>query len=94
MTDTTITCPHCSKPFKLNETLAAPLVEQTRRKFAQEFESKEAELQKRLTAFHEQQEAAKKAQQALEQERAAIAKQREEIDAQVFAGGTTNRRVT
>lgn len=38
MTDVTIECPHCHKPFKLNETLAAPMVEQMRSTLAKEYE--------------------------------------------------------
>lgn len=83
MSDATIDCPHCFKSFKLTETLAAPFVEQTRQKFAQEFQTKEAEFEKRLAAFAAQREAAEKARQAIEAERTALAKQREEMDEQV-----------
>lgn len=44
MSDGTIKCPHCHKSFKLDETLAAPLVEETRRSFEREFEVIAAEL--------------------------------------------------
>lgn len=33
MSDPTITCPHCKKDIKLTESLAAPLVESTRREY-------------------------------------------------------------
>jgi hypothetical protein len=81
--DVRIDCPHCHKSFKLNETLAAPLVEETRRKFQQEFEEKEEALEERRTAFVEEQKAAEKARKEVEKERAVLAKQREQIDEQV-----------
>lgn len=46
--DAKIECPHCRGSFRLNETLAGPLVEETRRKYQHEFEEKEAELEARL----------------------------------------------
>ena len=36
MTEPTITCPHCKTEIKLTESLAAPLVESTRRQFEQQ----------------------------------------------------------
>ena len=33
MTEPTITCPHCKTEIKLTESLAAPLIESTRRQF-------------------------------------------------------------
>ena len=83
MTDVKIECPHCHKSFKLNETLAAPLVEETRRKFQREFEEKGEALEERRKAFAEEQKAAEKTRKELEKERAALAKQREQIDEQV-----------
>src|SRR4051812_48202707 len=83
MSDVKIECPLCHKSFKLNETLAAPLVEETRRKFQEEFEEKEGALDERRKAFAEEQKAAEKARKEVEKERAALAKQKEEIDEQV-----------
>jgi len=83
MSDLTIQCPHCQKPFKLNETLAAPIIEQTRKKFEREFEEKEEALEERLKTFTEEQEAAKKARKDLEKERALLAKKQEEIEERI-----------
>ncbi len=48
--DAKIECPHCKSSFRLNETLTAPLVEETRRRYELELEEKEAELQARWDA--------------------------------------------
>lgn len=83
MSDVKIECPHCHKSFKLNETLAAPLVEETRRKFQREFEEKEATLEERRQAFVEEQKAAEKARKEVEKERVSLTKQKEQLDEQV-----------
>src|ERR1700722_10747600 len=44
----TIVCPKCNKEIKLTESLAAPLIESTRRKYEAEFAAKEADLAARL----------------------------------------------
>jgi hypothetical protein len=93
MSDVKIECPHCHKSFKLNETLAAPLVEETRRKFQQEFEEKEETLEERRQAFAEEQKAAEKARKDVEKERASLAKQKEQLDEQV-AEQVEEQRVT
>ena len=66
MSDLEIECPHCHKPFKLNETLAAPLVEETRRKLQEELEGQEEEFEERRKAFAEEQKAAAKERKAIE----------------------------
>lgn len=83
MADVKIECPHCHQSFKLNETLAAPLIEQTRQKFAREFEEKEEELQTRRKTFADEQKAADRARKILQQERESLAKEKEQIDEQV-----------
>ncbi len=83
MTDIRIECPHCHESFKLNETLAAPLVEETRRRLQRDFEEKDEALEVRRKAFAEELEAAQKVRKANEQEREALAKQREQIEEQV-----------
>ena len=40
MTEPTITCPHCKTEIKLTESLAAPLIESTRRQFEQQVQAK------------------------------------------------------
>lgn len=83
MSDVKIECPHCHKSFKLNETLAAPLVEQTRRKFEEEYAEKEEDLAAKRKAFADEQKAADKARKEIERERASLAKEREKIEEQV-----------
>lgn len=83
MPDVPIKCPHCHKSFKLTETLAAPLVEETRRKLEAEFEGKEEDLKEQRKAFAEEQRAADKARKDIDKEKALLAKQREQIDATV-----------
>jgi len=83
MTDVKIECPHCHKSFKLNETLAAPLVEETRRKLEREFEEKEETLESKRKAFADEQKAAEKSRKEIERDKAALAKEREKLDEQV-----------
>ncbi len=83
MSDVKIECPNCHKSFKLNETLAAPLVEETRRKFQAEFEEKEEALEERRKAFADEQKTVEKSRKELEKERAALLKQKEQISEQV-----------
>lgn len=77
MTEPTIVCPSCKTEIKLTESLAAPLIESTRRQYEQQIASKDADIAKR--------EATLKAQQA------AVAKAKEEIDDQVAARLKTER---
>ncbi|MGY8684092.1 DUF2130 domain-containing protein [Bradyrhizobium sp. UFLA05-153] len=65
----TLQCPHCKREIKLTESLAAPLLEETRRRFQELLASKDAEV-------------ARKAE-ALRGEREQLAKAREEIEDQV-----------
>jgi hypothetical protein len=66
MSEPTITCPFCKRDFKLNETLAAPLVEGLRRKHEAEMASKDAEVAAREQELRAQQEAVGKAKQELD----------------------------
>ena len=63
MTDPTITCPSCGTEIKLTESLAAPLIEQTRREYearltkqASDVATKEQLLAKRETALRNEKE--------------------------------------
>lgn len=51
MNEPVIHCPACHTEIKLTESLAAPLIEQTRRKFEQTLAAKDAEVAKRETAL-------------------------------------------
>lgn len=80
MNDVKIECPHCHRSFKLNETLAAPLVQETRRKLEQEFEEKEEALESKRKAFADEQEAANKLRKEIAKEKAGLAREREKLD--------------
>ena len=48
MTEPTIICPNCKTEIKLTESLAAPLIESTRKQFEQQLAQKDADLQEVL----------------------------------------------
>jgi hypothetical protein len=62
-------CPNCNHQIHLTESLAAPLIEETRRRFQEQLANKDAEIARRT--------------EALRQEREELAKQREQIGDQV-----------
>jgi hypothetical protein len=53
MTEPTITCPACKAEIKLTESLAAPLIESTRRQFEQQLAQKDTDIAKREQAMRE-----------------------------------------
>ena len=53
MTEPTITCPHCKTEIKLTESLAAPLIESTRRQFEQQLAQKDSDIATREQAMRE-----------------------------------------
>jgi len=63
MTDPTITCPHCHAEIKLTESLAAPLIETTKRDFEKRLAQKDADFAKREKTLREQEEALAKAKE-------------------------------
>ena len=44
MTEPTITCPACKAEIKLTESLAAPLIESTRKQFEQQLAQKDSDI--------------------------------------------------
>lgn len=68
MTEPTITCPQCKTEIKLTESLAAPLLEATKREFEQRLAQKEADAAKRESALHEREAALAKEKEALEEQ--------------------------
>lgn len=56
MTDPTITCPNCKTEIKLTESLAAPLVESTRRQYEEQLAAKDADISQREAAMARAQE--------------------------------------
>src|SRR5262245_53967736 len=67
----TITCSNCKTAIKLTESLAAPLIEATRRDFEKRLAEKDAEVSKK--------------EASLKEGAAALAKERESLDEQVAA---------
>ncbi|MDP1550499.1 MAG: DUF2130 domain-containing protein [Nitrosomonas sp.] len=53
MTEPTIVCPNCKTEVKLTESLAAPLIESTRRQFEQRLAQKDTEIVQREQAMRE-----------------------------------------
>ncbi|MDO8893813.1 DUF2130 domain-containing protein, partial [Nitrosomonas sp.] len=53
MTEPTIVCPNCKTEIKLTESLAAPLIESTRRQFEQRLAQKDTEIVQREQAMRE-----------------------------------------
>lgn len=81
VTEPTITCPTCKTVIKLTESLAAPLIESTRREYEQRLAQKDADIASRETSLREREEAVTKAREGIDdqvaekllQERAKIA---------------------
>lgn len=71
MNEPTIICPSCKTEIKLTESLAAPLIEATRKQYEQQIAQKEADVEEREAAIRTQQ--------------ADLAKAKESIDEQVTA---------
>jgi len=66
MTEPTITCPKCKTEIKVTESLAAPLIEVTRREYEQPLAKKDADNAKRETLLHEREEALTKAKKTID----------------------------
>ncbi len=66
MTEPTITCPNCKTEIKLTESLAAPLIESTRRDFEKRLALKDSDIAKKEEALREREEAVSKAKQAID----------------------------
>jgi hypothetical protein len=83
MVEPVIQCPHCHKEIKLNESLAAPLVEATRHEFERKLAEKDTEIARREAAVRAQEQsvAAAKRQVADEIE-AGVRRERETIAAE------------
>ena len=53
MTEPTIICPNCKTEIKLTESLAAPLIEATRKQFEQQLAKKESDIAQRERAMRD-----------------------------------------
>jgi hypothetical protein len=72
MIEPVIQCPHCHKEIKLNESLAAPLVEATRQEFETKLSQKDDEIARR--------------EAQLRQEEQSLAAARQQVDAEIETG--------
>lgn len=68
MTEPTIVYPNCKTEIKLTESLAAPLIESTRRHYEQQIAQKDADIRKREAVVKDQQAALAKAQESLDEQ--------------------------
>jgi len=68
MTEPTIICPSCKTEIKLTESLAAPLIEATRKDFEQRLTRKNADIAQRESALREQEDALCKARETVDQQ--------------------------
>jgi hypothetical protein len=65
----TLRCPNCNHEIPLTESLAAPLLAETRQRFQEQLASKDAEVSRKT--------------EALRQEREQLARDREQVEEQV-----------
>jgi hypothetical protein len=66
-----ITCPQCNIEIKLTESLAAPLIQSTRREFEMRLAQKDADVAKKETMLRDREAAIAKAKEKLDEELAA-----------------------
>src|SRR4051812_35203911 len=83
MAEPTIHCPNCRTEIKLTESLAAPLIDATRRHYEQQLERGKAEAAQREAAMREREAELARRQEALDEQVAAkLVAEREKIAAQ------------
>jgi len=68
MVEPTIICPTCKSEIKLTESLAAPLIEATRREFEQRLAKKDTDVAKREEALRLREEELSKKSDAIDEE--------------------------
>src|SRR4051794_33334251 len=68
MSEPTITCPNCKSEIKLTESLAAPLIDATRRQYDQKIAQKDAEVAKREAAIRDHEVALARQKAAIDEE--------------------------
>jgi hypothetical protein len=68
MNQQTVTCPNCKTEIKLTESLAAPLVEATRKQYEQKLVQKEANIVRREKAVREGLSRLEQAKEQIDQE--------------------------
>ena len=68
MTEPVIVCPNCKTEIKLTESLAAPLIESTRKQFEQQLSEKDAEIARRVQSLRDKEKQVVDAKRTLEQQ--------------------------
>lgn len=68
MTEPTIICPSCKAEIKLTESLAAPLIESTRKEFEKRLAQKDVDVAKREASLREQEEALSRVKESIDEE--------------------------
>jgi len=68
MTEPTIICPNCKLEIKLTESLAAPLLESTRRQFEQQLAQKDSDIARREQAMRDREKQLAEAKQTLDRQ--------------------------
>ena len=66
MQEPTIICPKCKNEIRLTESLAAPLIESTRRDYEKRLAQKDVDIAAREKAVREQEDAVAKEKETLE----------------------------
>ena len=66
MSEPTIICPNCKTEIKLTESLAAPLIETTRRDYETRLAQKDTDIAKKEESLREREAAVSKATQAID----------------------------
>jgi len=66
MAEPTITCPKCKNEIKLTESLAAPLIESTRRDYEKRLAQKDVDLASRETSLKEREQALEKSKETVD----------------------------
>lgn len=64
----TLKCPHCRNEIRLTESLAAPLLEETRRRFQEQLAGKDAEVARKVEALREEREQLARAREQIEEQ--------------------------
>jgi hypothetical protein len=62
----TLHCPNCNHEIKLTESLAAPLLEETRQRFNEQLAAKDAEVARKTEALRKEQDAVARAREQIE----------------------------
>lgn len=90
MPEPTIVCPHCKQEIKLTESLAAPLIEATRREADERMERQNAHIAQQEKALREQQaELATQREEMDERIASQISQEREKIEADALRRART-----